>query len=424
MLADHRGEVRRPERGEAPELVERHLPGRQRAAVDRCKVGPRPRGPAQEQLPHPRPPGVVVTRVSGQQGRGDRLVVEPPERAQRGGSDRGRSGVIARRQVEEQAEGRPILELAQQVEHRQAVRLGRSAVGGDRPGALARRPVAEPGGQAGQGHVARVAIRPVDDGPRQAGRDRDGPPPAHRLVQRGQERPPRLLRRGRGEQPSAGLLSRRAGLQGVPAHQPALDRRPDHRRSPGVGRREQGEGVFPAGDRVPLHGPPQEERQVGVVAVPVARQQAIGHVEPGAGLEPSGRAGELGADRDVGLGSGHLDQPRRQPRGHSRLVPDQPDGPGADVGVGVLEQPLERAFVEPGAAVPGPQRLERRDPAAVHRGPAQAVGNAPGAPVRQQATRLAPIPGVGVIEQGDELRRLSGPSGPRSRRGPASPPAR
>ena len=60
---------------------------------------------------------------------------------------------------------------------------------------------------------------------------------------------------------------------------------------------------------------------MGVVAVPVAQQQAMGHVEPEAGLEPAGRAGELGADRDVGLGVGHLDQPRRQPRGDTSARP-------------------------------------------------------------------------------------------------------
>ena len=141
-----------------------------------------------------------------------------------------------------------------------------------------------------------------------------------------------------------------------------------------------------------------------VVAVLVAQEQAMGHVEPGAGLEPAGRAGELGADRDVGLGSGHLDQPRRQPRG-ARAARPRPAGRD-QARTSASGCSSSRSNV-PSSRPAQPYQAHRASSAATprpsSRGPAQAVGHVPGVPLGQQATRLAPIPGVGVIEQGDEL---------------------
>ena len=76
---------------------------------------------------------------------------------------------------------------------------------------------------------------------------------------------------------------------------------------------------------------------MGVVAVEVAREDAIGDIEPRPGRESSGRGGELGADRHVRLTRGQPDQSLRDARGNRRLVAEQADAPGPDIGVGMLE---------------------------------------------------------------------------------------
>ena len=70
-----------------------------------------------------------------------------------------------------------------------------------------RRSAAHPGGQPGQRHVAGSrSARPITARAR-TGSDRYGLSPAHCLVQRGQERPPCLVGRCRGEHPGARLLA-------------------------------------------------------------------------------------------------------------------------------------------------------------------------------------------------------------------------
>ena len=58
-----------------------------------------------------------------------------------------------------------------------------------------------------------------------------------------------------------------------------------------------------------------------VVAIQVADEQMLRDVEPRARREPPGRAGELGANRDIGLARRHLDQSRRQTRKHGDSSP-------------------------------------------------------------------------------------------------------
>ena len=158
MLPNHRGEIRGLEGGKGGKLVERHLARREPAAVDFRQVGSRPGGPTQEPLAHAATPCVILPRVSGQQGVGDRVVLGMSQSIQRRASNRAGRRLVACRQVQEQADRRRVLELAQQVDHGEAVRLGRSAIDGDASRPLDRRPPSQPGGQPGQGHVAGLAI--------------------------------------------------------------------------------------------------------------------------------------------------------------------------------------------------------------------------------------------------------------------------
>ena len=205
------------------------------------------------------------------------MVVEPAERTERGGSDR--VGAESSRVTRSRSRPTDARSLSSPRRSSIATRSasGASAIGGDRPSSLDGRPAPDPGGQPGQGHVGGIAIGQFDRRSCQARRDRDGPPPAHRLVERDQERPPRLGRRGRCKQSGTGRIAGRASSSGEPAHQPAQDRRPDHRRSPRCRRREPSEACLP-------------DRRGRAVPRPTTRgAEYAGHRHPGRAPAGAGR---------------------------------------------------------------------------------------------------------------------------------------
>ena len=233
------------------------------------------------------------------------------------------------------------------------------------------------------------------------------------------------LDRGRREQPGAGvhLQPRSSQRHSRRTSRPRIDDRiiADCQAAGDVKRARR---ALKIGDRVMSPRPTTRAGECGVVAVQVAQRGGAGrHRAPArervggpcrrAGRGPSrpALAPAISTSRSASVG------------GEPRLVTEQADAPGADVGVGVFEQPLGRVLVEPDAAVQGPQRLERRDPppsiAVLRRPPATRTARSLG----QQATCLAPIPDVRMIEQGDELvARLGRQVASRARR--ASPRAR
>ena len=123
----------------------------------------------------------------------------------------------------------------------------------------------------------------------------------------------------------------------------------------------------------------------GIVAIQVAHQQALGHVEPVRGSEPPGRAGELRADSDVRLRvaiSTSRAASRDETFGSSPIRRTHQARTSAS---GCSSNALDRRLIEPDAAVQGPEGFQ----SAATRGRHDACPRKPAAtsPARRSASR-------------------------------------
>ena len=101
-----------------------------------------------------------------------------------------------------------------------------------------------------------------------------------------------------------------------------------------------------------------------------------------------------------------------------RLVADEPDGPGTDLGVRVTEEPLSQLRLESLAAVERPARLQGRRPSGLDRLAPEHLEHRPVVrlPLAEQAAGPAAIPAVRVgtdrekllIRKGGQIDRFGG----------------
>ena len=323
------------------------------------------------------------------------------------------------RQVEEPIEERAILELAQELEHRDPALVRRPGVGGQAPGAADRLPIAQPGREPRQGQVARVVRQPCAiTSPGQRRGDRRAAASARGLVQRGKQRPPSLGRGGRGQQPAQAASRGRAPFGGESADQARQDRRPEQGGLPGFGRREPAQGPVDVGRRVALDGPPEQEGDVRVAGVEVAQRTAAGrHRDRRAG--ETRRAVQASWLRTVASGSRPASS-RIAAAARRELVGSSPMSRTVQARTSASGCSSRRSasdVVEAAAAVESPEGFERRGV----RGLRARRGGAY-QPRRPTAARSAAAAPCGDTRRSDGQAGRQAP-GPRPRRGRAARPA-
>ena len=314
----------------------RHRGGIDTAVIDRLEQRDRPS----------RPPGEEIERRRGHDrwgpgqqadGRsGDRRIAPPLESRQRrrpdafvarrgGDSEQHRLGRRRERLAENREVGEPILRLGIGVSHHRE-RIGHG------------RPVGQP-----QPQGPRATASPADRG-EELGRDRSERPAGKGLLAALEEAGPVERGGGRGDEPGRGQLIV-ARSEGEPAgHARLKDVAPE----PGIPQwsalpSQPGEGRRPFLGEEPLDGPPDQQRNVDVIAVGGRRFGITGEKrgdegERLIGGETAGRGGQLATHPEVGLGACRRLEAGKQGGRDATVVASQPDGPRPHPRIGVPKQ--------------------------------------------------------------------------------------